>query len=743
MDPLSITASSIAVSQLAVVLTKGMRKLVQLRHVPEQVLQLNNELAEINSVFAKVDHLITRSCLGNPDDEKLLHSLLDRLKDPMSQLENLIKLLSIDHDDEKTNVEFSKRAWLKHGSKAQRLLISLRELRVNVNDALLIISATENVHFRTELRAVAVAAARTEKSRLHEQSKSQRGLAAINDTLLTFAPLMQHIQQTLDDDMEARQHNGRVIRRNDTCSGPGSLSTQYQQPIEFRTTVQAPKACAAACPCSCHRMAVLQYPAWAKKLVGQLFVGYSGIPLLNSNACSERSCKSGRRVLVKVSYFFPRWLVSRMIFFMSDSNSYDHGSPMIRIPKVVSSDSEIFILAQKGNIPGMQRYFSEGKGSIFDVNDTEGRSPIHLAISARQPEACAFLMSLGADSRVEDRFSISPIDLLWNYLLQNDRRGDKSAMQSPFEALLDDGDDLVKRRLTPLHRIIFGLSEIDLDSYLRLTTAEIDVQCSHGRTPLFWAAIRHNPDHLKTLLAYNASVEIADSRKQTPIHVAAAYGLLESLEVLLEAATKPYGTSHASTNPKLARWVNGLDIKGRTPLHGAIHGRQPQHAEMLLKYGADVDVPDSVLEQTALMLCIYWGHSHLIWILLQHGASLTLRDRHGMNALHYAAQYGSEDTIDALTQNIPPNTDLDPDGVDNRDKTALELFTYLRPLTLKEEIDTRIEAGIAFHRLLRVVQSRFRPLDSETCILDIGDEDEFFDCPLGPVSEIAHNSPPV
>jgi len=323
----------------------------------------------------------------------------------------------------------------------------------------------------------------------------------------------------------------------------------------------------------------------------------------------------------------------------------------------------------------------------------------------------------------------SPVDLLWNYLLQNDRRGNKSAMQSPFETLLDDGDDLVKRRLTPLHRIIFGLSEIDLDSYLQLTTAEIDVQCSHGRTPLFWAAIRHNPDYLKTLLAYTSSVEIADSREQTPRHVAAAYGLLESLQMLLEAATKPYGTRHASTNPKLARWVNGLDVKGRTPLHGAIHGRQPQHAEMLLDYGADVDVPDSVLNQTALMLCIYWGHSHLIWILLQHGASLTLRDRHGMNALHYAAQYGSEDTIDALTQNIPRNTDLDPDGVENRGRTAMELFTDVRPLTLKEGVEARSKAEIAFHRLEGVVRTRFYSLDDDgDDDSDTGDKAEFFDC---------------
>ena len=110
-------------------------------------------------------------------------------------------------------------------------------------------------------------------------------------------------------------------------------------------------------------------------------------------------------------------------------------------------------------------------------------------------------------------------------------------MRNVFEKLLDDVDDLSKRGFSPLHRIIFGLSKVDLESYLSLTTAEIDIPCTLGRTPLFWACVRQDPELVRILLEHGASINIADSRQQTPLHVAAAYGRYESLELLLAKAS--------------------------------------------------------------------------------------------------------------------------------------------------------------------------------------------------------------
>jgi len=45
MDPLSLTANIIAVSNAALSATQDLRKLVALRQVPEQILQLQNEVS--------------------------------------------------------------------------------------------------------------------------------------------------------------------------------------------------------------------------------------------------------------------------------------------------------------------------------------------------------------------------------------------------------------------------------------------------------------------------------------------------------------------------------------------------------------------------------------------------------------------------------------------------------------------------------------------------------------------------
>jgi hypothetical protein len=211
-------------------------------------------------------------------------------------------------------------------------------------------------------------------------------------------------------------------------SSPGGSSsvagtTTSSSTVQFQTTVTHESRCPPACTCQCHKVATFRYPAWTRHLIGSLFVGYSGIPLINTRKCNEKSCRGGKRFLVKLSYFFPSWLVARMVFAISaSSNLFDVPDPFVRVPRVVKSSSDIFILAQKGNILEMQKLIAEARGSILDINGNEGRSALHVsfhpghfccfadivqfAISARQSEMCHFLLTQGADARVEDRYSM-------------------------------------------------------------------------------------------------------------------------------------------------------------------------------------------------------------------------------------------------------------------------------------------------------------------------------------------------
>ena len=53
----------------------------------------------------------------------------------------------------------------------------------------------------------------------------------------------------------------------------------------------------------------------------------------------------------------------------------------LQLPRVVPTTADIFVLAQKGHVQGMQLMFDTGKASIYDVSSGEGQSVLHVCTS--------------------------------------------------------------------------------------------------------------------------------------------------------------------------------------------------------------------------------------------------------------------------------------------------------------------------------------------------------------------------
>jgi hypothetical protein len=218
--------------------------------------------------------------------------------------------------------------------------------------------------------------------------KSRQQLALMETS---FLPKLHEIESLLQRLQVARSptlqdssifdKRGQTDMHNPSYQGNEQILRHYQSTsrICVSTSVYNLKKCDAICWCQCHRVSKLQYPPWITSVIGSLFVGYSGIPLLNERACNEKSCKKGGSLL-KVTYYFPTWSLFRMISFMGRWNSLDGHNFTLHTPRVVPSSSEIFVLAQKGNIEGLQELFSQRKASIYDVSAREGRSALHVSI---------------------------------------------------------------------------------------------------------------------------------------------------------------------------------------------------------------------------------------------------------------------------------------------------------------------------------------------------------------------------
>ena len=242
--------------------------------------------------------------------------------------------------------------------------------------------------------------------------------------------------------------------------------------------------------------------------------------------------------------------------------------------------------------------------------------------------------------------------------------GNKDLQRLLFSAglTLSDTESLDNRDFSPLHRIILGLSSLDLRSYLDTTTADLNAKDSLGKTPLCWAASRPDVEMVRVLLAYGASLTIGDRRKQTPLHYAAGSGLSQSTELILEAAQREatrytqrnssnseVSSEDVASTPFFKDIINARDSKGRTPLTFAARMNFADHTQVILSFGADPESVDDLARSTFLT-AIYWKSHHVIPVLLAHGARMDVLDANGSSVLHYAAKFGDLRTLAALAQ---------------------------------------------------------------------------------------------
>jgi hypothetical protein len=322
----------------------------------------------------------------------------------------------------------------------------------------------------------------------------------------------------------------------------------------------------------------------------------------------------------------------------------------------------------------------------------------------------------------------SPIDVLWNYLLEDPTTPNHIAFRKAFHAVIDESEDLKKRGFSPLHLIVFGLSKIPLDMALEYDTTNIDAKCSLGRTPLCWAALRQDANPVQILVDKGAALDSADRRGQNALHFAAETGALASLRSILERADMQgclrrathgsdgaacgkclYGGLGDGVSAFCRDLVEARDSKGRTPLHFATRTGKFEHAQLLLLYHAEVDSPDSALGRTPLLIAIYWNHYSIIKLLLDCGAQTNVVDNNGLTVLHYAAKFGDADTLSILSS-VSFNG-ISPEARDAEGLTPSDTFRQIRPDFLKEDASTFQTAELRF---LRLMASTKRALSLDT-----------------------------
>ena len=135
MDPLSITASCIAVAGAGGAAVKGLKKLRELTVLPDVLLSVMNEVADLTLVTQEIRwsfQLRQNSPDLSPSSISVISQLLDRAQDTLLELDQVINYRLLKSPKPNGETTFSRSAWVVEEHRVQRLQASLRTTRLDI-----------------------------------------------------------------------------------------------------------------------------------------------------------------------------------------------------------------------------------------------------------------------------------------------------------------------------------------------------------------------------------------------------------------------------------------------------------------------------------------------------------------------------------------------------------------------------------------------------------------------------------
>jgi len=320
-------------------------------------------------------------------------------------------------------------------------------------------------------------------------------------------------------------------------------------------------------------------------------------------------------------------------------------------------------------------------GASVNVRDKDGQTPLHLALQHHFSDVVPVLLKWGADVDAHDICNRTPL------LCAKESFERVTAIQ----LLPDDMASIHARHengQTPLHLASHhGFS--DVAALLLKLGADVEALDNDRMTPLLCALkFSKHGEGARVLLEHGASVQVRDKDGQTVLHLALQRRLYNVLESLREFGADVDAQDNDNITPLLCAIelyssfeasrllqdhgasVHLRNRNGQTPLHLALRRGLSDVVTLLIKSGSDVDALDND-NITPLLYALKFSDcdaaaAAAAQLLLEHGASVHMRDKDGQTALHLALQRDFSDSVALLLQ-----SGADVDAQDNDGMTPL------------------------------------------------------------------------
>ncbi|KUJ10167.1 ankyrin [Mollisia scopiformis] len=677
MDPLSFTASLIAVVGTAGTVAKELRLLqTSLRDASSLLSALINEISDLRIILEACSSAVTElyRSANSPNPPTPLADavkILDRTKTQLEELEKVVKHCFGGSLDSTNVSKMVKLRWLREKGKAERLQGKLRDSK---QDLMMLlesqsVSAISGLHIAVQEIAVGSTEFHTTSSDKMDQIlfELSNHMNHIRDLNLKTSQVNEKLDRLSQAQQEPDPSSPRPPEYSERT--PNATDSESQTPLNSAIQVRAScyrKTCRPWCSCCCHIRREVRSPSLAKSFIGSLFIGYTGVPVVTP-PCNEKQCRKRSTSRIIVSYQFPGWFWERSLFTSFMTAARSGPEMLIRVTNTIPFACEAYQHCLDGNVTGLQRLFELGRASPFDL-DPSGISLLHNALRFDHFELCHFLISCGSDLYQEDHTGLSAFHYAWDAILIDPNEPSSSKKkQALLEIFPQDEGGLDERQFNRIHKSVLGIIGTALEDELAISTATIDTPDNLGRTPLFWASRRADVKATSLLLEYGAHTDPPRKgrRGTSPLLAAAEAGNVDVVEMLLAhgasvdvrnddnssplhlASTQQDGLGCVSALLKAGADVNSVDSDDRTPLLAASCYGWADIAEALIDAGADMEIrcEDG---WTSLTSSIFWNMYGSVELLLDKGANTLVVTDTGETLLHLAIRYGDTKMLGLL-----------------------------------------------------------------------------------------------
>ena len=144
---------------------------------------------------------------------------------------------------------------------------------------------------------------------------------------------------------------------------------------------QSTSTCRPGCRCVYHASGKFPTSTLLDRVLGELFVGYAGLPLLNAK-CDDDECQKSQVPQISLEHWFPLGFFWSQIVRLQVGYQANIG-PQISLStlRTVTDSAQCVNFALNGNIGGLKDLFARGLASPRDVSTTRGYSILRVSLS--------------------------------------------------------------------------------------------------------------------------------------------------------------------------------------------------------------------------------------------------------------------------------------------------------------------------------------------------------------------------